>query len=65
MGVLVGLVVGAALVFWGALGSYIGGRILLPEIGLTPPGYWTWWCYILIMAVFYIPIYAIKEFTKD
>lgn len=28
--------------FVGAALEYFGGRIILPEMGLTPPGYWPW-----------------------
>lgn len=28
--------------FAGAFGEYVGGRIVLPDVGLTAPEYWTW-----------------------
>lgn len=41
------------VVFFAAGDSYIMGRILLPELGLMVPAYWTWfwvWFFGLIMA---------------
>jgi len=29
-------------IIFGALGLYINGRIILPEMGLIAPGYWSW-----------------------
>lgn len=28
--------------FFGALAEYVAGRVLLPAMGLTAPGHWTW-----------------------
>lgn len=37
--------------FTGALIAYIIGRVLLPEMGLVAPGYWTWFWVSLWMMV--------------
>lgn len=37
----------------GGLLSYIAGRIILPEMGLTAPGFWPWvwvWFFVIIAA---------------
>lgn len=40
-----------AAVFGGALVEYICGRILLPEMGLTAPGYWIWFWVMVIVVI--------------
>jgi hypothetical protein len=42
----------AAILLFGALGDYIGGRILLPAMGLTAPGYWTWFWFMVVVLSF-------------
>lgn len=37
--------------FVGALSTYIGGRILLPEMGLAAPSYWVWFVANLLLSV--------------
>lgn len=37
--------------FAGAMASYIGGRILLPEMGFNVPGYWVWFWAITAVAL--------------
>lgn len=44
------------IVAFGALGEYIGGRILLPAIGLTAPEYWTWFWFMFWACLFIIPL---------
>jgi len=39
--ILIGLLLGVVWFVFAAL-EYIIGRILFPEMGLTAPGYWTW-----------------------
>lgn len=31
--------------------EYICGRILLPEMGLTAPGYWIWFWVMVIVVI--------------
>jgi len=52
------LLVGIALV--GALGEYIGGRIILPAIGLTAPGYWVWFWLMVVAMAFGIPLNLLR-----
>lgn len=52
------------LVFSTALGEYIVGRILLPEVGLTAPHYWTWFLVTTVAVVFTIPIVVVREFME-
>lgn len=41
------------LMFITALIQYIGGRIILPEMSLTAPGYWPWfWFDFALMAMY-------------
>jgi hypothetical protein len=47
-------------VFWAALGEYVTGRIILPPMGLTPPEYWTWFWFTVVMGCFSGPFYFIK-----
>lgn len=36
---------------FGALLSYWWGRVLLPEVGLVAPGYWTWFWAVLPLVI--------------
>lgn len=36
--------------FFGALAEYVAGRVLLPAMGLTAPGHWTWF-WVLAFAI--------------
>lgn len=49
------LVVGL-LVLIEATAGYVGGRIILPEMGLTAPGWWAWFWLLSWIAVFVAPI---------
>lgn len=62
LSVLTGLV---ALVLFGAFASYVGGRIVLPEVGLTAPEYVTWVWAWLWGSVLYIPIYVVKAIFES
>ena len=37
----------------GAIGLYMGGRIILPEMGLQAPGFWPWfWFNVITVSAF-------------
>lgn len=42
-----------AFVFVVAAVSYVGGRIILPAMGLIAPHYWTWFWFYIAMLVLY------------
>lgn len=50
---------------YAALASYIGGRILLPEIGLAAPQYTTWFWFYLFIIIFATPVYMIKAVVNE
>lgn len=50
----------AFAVSFGALGEYVCGRILLPEVGLTAPQYWTWFWFMFFAMVFSSPLWVIR-----
>jgi len=58
MGWLLGGVV--VIPFVGGLISYICGRIILPEMGLTAPGYWPWFWVSAVLTIAYTVIGIIK-----
>lgn len=43
------------------LATYIAGRILLPEMGLTAPEYWTWFWVSVIVVIVYGIVRGIQE----
>lgn len=64
MGFVLGAIALVGVAFWAALGAHIGGRILFPELGLTPPEYWIWFWYIVVVGLFSAPLYFLKELFK-
>lgn len=38
--------------FASAIGSYVAGRIVLPEVGLIAPGFWTWFWMVGVLIIF-------------
>lgn len=48
----------------GSVIFYIVGRILLPEIGLTAPGFWIWFWVFFFLAILDFIKGVIKEATK-
>lgn len=48
------------VVVLGSLGSYVGGRILLPEVGLTAPSYGTWLAFTVVTLLFAAPIKGLE-----
>lgn len=51
----------AFVLFVGPLASYVSGRIVLPEMGLTAPGYGIWFASFLVILMFWTAFYAVKE----
>lgn len=49
------------LIFLAALFEYIVGRILLPEMGLTAPDYWTWFWTSFMIALGYVACSFLME----
>lgn len=56
---LVGIV--AAMWWLGSLGAYIGGRVILPAMGLTAPGFWAWFWFVMWAAGFGTVVMILKE----
>lgn len=52
------------IVVVGSAAEYVGGRILLPELGLSAPEYWTWFWAMFWMTIICTPIWIIKEVVK-
>ncbi len=50
----------AALVI--ATFQYAGGRILIPETGLTPPGWWAWFWFTYLIE---LPLATITSFWRE
>lgn len=52
-----------AIALWllAALLSYWWGRVLLPEVGLSAPEYWTWFWSLLPVIISYGVGYFVKE----
>lgn len=65
MGKFVGVVLALAVVFFGSLGQYVCGRIILPSMGLTAPEYWTWFFFMSFAMIFCAPLVLIKEILKE
>jgi hypothetical protein len=57
---LVALYVGVVLLL-ATTGEYIGGRIILPAMGLTAPGFDTWFWFTFIILLFSLVLYFLKE----
>lgn len=53
------------VVFFGALGEYVCGRIILPEMGLHVPDYWSWFWFMVWATVFSVVIYIAKAIIKE
>lgn len=47
--------------FGGAFVGYVVGRILLPELGLTAPGYWAWYWAVFILVISKVVFSYISE----
>jgi hypothetical protein len=41
--------------------EYCAGRILLPDMGLMPPGYWKWYWAMFIISLGVAAVSVIKE----
>lgn len=61
------VLLGVVLVGWlvGALAEYVGGRVLLPAMGLTAPGYWTWLWFTFWVIVFGIIALFVRSIFDD
>lgn len=42
-------------------GEYVGGRVILPEVGLTAPGWWTWFWFTSWASIFGLVATFAKE----
>lgn len=51
--------------FIGATGSYIGARILFPDMGLGVPGYWKFYWAVFFLGIVYGAFALIQEALKD
>lgn len=41
--------------------QYVGGRIVLPEMGLTPPGWWAWFWISYIIELPLLTLWAVAQ----
>lgn len=41
--------------------QYFGGRIVLPEMGLTPPGWWAWFWLSYIIEMPLLTVWAVAQ----
>lgn len=55
------LLLGLIEVVAGSVAAYIIGRILLPEVGLTAPGFWIWFWVMVVVAILDFIKGVIKE----
>lgn len=51
----------ALIIFLGALGEYICGKIVLPEMGLRAPGFMIWFWFMTFGTVFAFLLGMVKE----
>jgi phage shock protein PspC (stress-responsive transcriptional regulator) len=54
-----------ASVVFAATDSYIAGRIILPEMGLSAPGFKVWFWFWLFGLIAYVIMAAIAEAIKE
>jgi hypothetical protein len=54
----------AAVWVGAALSEYVCGRIILPEMGLTAPGYWPWFWFTGVVLAFSVPVRLVSEALK-
>lgn len=60
------LILGLVLMAWfgGAFAEYVIGRVALPAMGLTAPGYWTWFWVTFWVLAFTLPFTMLREALK-
>jgi len=63
--ILLSLATVALVAFPVALLEYIGGCVILPEMGLTAPGYWPWYWTSVLGITCYAVLSLITELFKS
>lgn len=59
-------VLGVVITWLGStMAGYIVGRILLPAMGLTAPGFWVWFWAVFWLLVFATAIKLLLEWMGD